>query len=128
MNEHDILADSMFWGRVAGAVTGCLSAAAEKDLRRHWIDDITPDVCKRTNAALCIEGVAHVMENPNGRFGAYRFRALVSWRLVRNPERELVVDALELDHDREQISFTVSCSARVQPSGTDNSGAAPLRV
>jgi hypothetical protein len=108
VNENEILADPLFWGRVAGAVTGSLSAAPEKDLRRHWIDDMIPEVFKRTNEALCVEGVAHLMGNPNGRFGEYRFCALVSWPLVRHPERQMVIAALHLDHDREQLSLTVS--------------------
>jgi hypothetical protein len=100
-----------------------MSAAGEKELRRHWIDDLLPENSKSTNDGLRVEGAAHVMGNPNGRFGTYRFFALVSWRLVRHRDREPIIEHVDLNHSRRELVLVVSTSeqmSRETPTAPDD--------
>lgn len=108
MPANDILAHSLFWGRLARVLSGSMAASSDLELRRQWVDDLIPARGMASNDGLRIEGVAHLMGNPNGRFGPYRFFTLLPWTLVRDPDRELVIDEIELDHRRRGIRLVVA--------------------
>ena len=108
MNEDTVLADGMFWGRMAGATTASMATSSDKDLRRQWIDDLIPESANRSNAGLRVEGIAHLMGNKNGRFGEYRFSVLLPWSLVRHCDRQPIVEAIDLDHGRRELHLVVA--------------------
>lgn len=122
MNDSATLTDFMFGGRVAGVATESMAVASDKELRRQWLDDLVPESCKPTNEGLRVEGVAHLMGHKNGRFGAYRFYALLSWGLARQRERQPVIERVELDHDRQELFLFVSDALQKPSYSPDPAG------
>ena len=108
MSEDTIPTDAMFWARLAQATGASMAASSDKELRRQWVDDLIPESCRPSNEGLRAEGRAHLMGHKNGRFGEYRFFALLPWPLIRHPDRQPIVEDLDLDHVRQELRFVVA--------------------
>ena len=108
MSEDTIPDDAMFWARLARATGASMAVSSDKELRRQWVDDLIPDSCRPSNEGLRAEGRAHLMGHKNGRFGEYRFFALLHWPMVRHPDWEPRVENLDLDHARRELRFDVT--------------------
>src|SRR3954468_5660943 len=94
----DLIQDAEFWVCAAYSASGWLLTAPEKDLRRHWIDDLQPSALHRTNPVAEVSGIAWVMEHNGGGIEC-TFVATIPWQIVNRDRLHFEIADIDLDFE-----------------------------
>ena len=120
-DRAEILHEEPFWTRLEYSATGWLASAADRNLRRLWIDGFIPEAFANTRRGLDVEGTAWVGEGGSMQ-QQYHFVVSVPQNLLHGRSRDFEIESLSVDQVQHLLKIVITRSTRVAEPGTAMNG------
>ena len=99
--------DEPFWTRLEYGASGWLASAADRHLRRFWIDAFIPETFANTRRGLDVEGTTWVGAGPRMQY-RYRFVASIPQELLNRRNDDFEIESLSLNPDEQLLAIVIS--------------------
>jgi len=124
MNERDeIISDQPFWSRLEYSATAWLATAADRNLRRFWIDGFIPEAMRNTNRGGDVEGTVWVGEGSSTQH-QYRFVASVPQKLIHGRMQSFAIESILFDEEQHVLEIGIVMSKPIAEGAAPNGGPA----
>ena len=99
--------EASFWTHLAYAACGLLQNAADKSLRRFWIDDFMPESATDTKRGVDVEGTVWIGDGPRAMH-SYRFAASIPQRMLHRRQDGFLIEHFDLDSERRTLRIKIT--------------------
>lgn len=116
-DRHQVLMDAQFWLELEFKLSGWFTSSGDRSLSGFWCDGFLPQFATDTKSGVDVSGSAWIGNGPREQ-SKWSFVVSIPQRMLTRRRNDVVVKAVEVDVEREQILFTVEPASGL--SGMDS--------